>query len=56
MWLCPTKLAITMAGGAAGRMAAADDGFIIVETNYRRGSAACAFLGCRGSEPPGAPV
>eukprot|EP00887_Chlorella_sp_A99_P006162 scaffold3.g6162.t1 len=33
VWLLPTRLATTMAGGGTG--AAADDGFVIVESNYR---------------------
>ena len=35
VWLCPTRLAAIMAGGQGGRAAAAEDGFIIIETNYR---------------------
>lgn len=35
VWLCPTRLAVTMAGGAAPSTAAAEDGFVVTETNYR---------------------
>lgn len=35
LWLKPTYLAVLLAGGAAGQMHRATDGFVIVETNFR---------------------
>lgn len=35
VWLLPTRLATIMAGGYSGAARAADDGFVIVESNYR---------------------
>ena len=48
IWLCPTRLAVTMAGGAGGGSTAADAGFIIVETNYRVSISLCSH--CRQME------
>jgi transcription initiation factor TFIIH subunit 4 len=35
VWLCPTRLAVTMAGGAGASAGAAADGFVVTETNFR---------------------
>ncbi len=35
VWLCPTPLAKIMTGGLAAAGPSAEDGFVIVESNYR---------------------